>query len=68
MFVFVFVYVFVCVCVCFFFFFEGGSLLNSNEVFFDDVQIYTNIVYHCLRLSPELIFCMGVVYLGLHIN
>jgi len=45
-----------------------GSLLKFNEDDFDDVQSYTNTVYHCFRLSLELIFCIGVVYLGLHVN
>jgi len=30
---------------------ERGSLLNSNEDDFDDVQSYTNNVHHCFRLS-----------------
>ena len=45
-----------------------GEPAQFNEDDFDDVQSYTNTLYHCFKLSPKLIFCVGVVYLGLHVN
>jgi len=48
--------------------FLEGEPVQSNKDDFDDVQSHTNTLYHYFRLSPELIICIGVVYLGLHVS
>jgi len=47
---------------------ERGSLLNLMKIILMMSKVIQNTLYHCFRLSPELIICIGVVYLGLHLS